>query len=56
MPATSEGGELRFPTHLVMQDLQKGTSTSLELTSWELDVPADQLPDELFDPASLDAR
>ena len=54
--ATTEEGELRFPTHLVMRDLQRGTSTSLELTSWQVGVPAGQLPDELFDPDTLDAR
>ncbi len=54
--ATAREGGQQFPTHLVMTDLARGSHTSLEVLSWQLDVPDAQLPDALFDPDALDAR
>ncbi len=46
-------GNTTLPTLIRMENLGKGTSTTMEVTAHQLDVPADQLPDSLFDPDAL---
>lgn len=47
-----EGGAV-VTTNMLMENLAKGTSTRIEVTEYRLDVPADELPDALFDPEQL---
>ena len=37
-----------FPTHSVMKNLSKNTSTVLKVTEWKLNVSPDEIPDETF--------
>jgi len=41
------------PTNMLMENLVKGTSTRIEVTEYRLDVPAEELPDALFDHEQL---
>jgi hypothetical protein len=45
---TAEGSRT-VATRMRMENLQKGSSTLLEVTAYRLDVPAEELPDRLFD-------
>jgi hypothetical protein len=44
--ATEEGTVI--PVHSVMKNLNRGTSTDLRVTTWRLNVPASEIPDETF--------
>jgi hypothetical protein len=46
-------GERSVATRMRMENLKKGSSTLLEVTDYRLDVPAEELPDRLFDSARL---
>lgn len=50
-----EGGQ-PFPTLSVMKNLQKGTETRLEVLSHQLDVGAEQIPDETFTAAYMERQ
>ena len=45
---TARDGDTVIPTRSVMQNLQKGTSTRLEIIEHQLNVAPEQLPDETF--------
>jgi hypothetical protein len=47
LQTTTEGSTI-LPTHSVMKNLQRGTSTALTIESWRLDLPDDEIPDETF--------
>ena len=44
--ATDKGSII--PTHSVMRNEARGTSTKMNVTSWQLNVPAAEIPDETF--------
>lgn len=46
-------GNTTLPTLIRMENLGKDTSTTMKVTAHQLNVPADQLPDSLFDPDAL---
>ncbi len=41
------------PKRIRMEDLVKDASTLMTITDYRLDVPADELPDDRFDPTML---
>jgi len=45
---TEKDGGTLVPTHSVMENLQRGTQTILEVESYRLNVPATEIPDETF--------
>ena len=51
--AVTTEGSRTVATRLRMENLKKGTSTLLMVTDYRLDVPAEELPDRLFDSARL---
>ena len=52
--STTTDGDTVIPQVSVMEDLQKGTKTRLEIIEHQLNVPADQLPDETFTAAYME--
>jgi len=44
--ATQNGAVL--PTHSVMKNLNRGTSTELKVTEWQLNLPPHEIPNETF--------
>ena len=52
--ATTRDGDTTIPQISVMEDLQKGTKTRLEILDHRLNVPADQIPDETFTAAYME--
>lgn len=51
---TDKDGELTLVVESTMTNLQKGTHTVLKVVEHDLNVPADQLPDEIFTKAHLE--
>lgn len=51
---TERSGTVTLPVESVMRNLQKGTQTRMIILEHRLDVPADELPDEVFTPAYLE--
>ncbi len=51
--AVARDGSRTVPTRLRMENLKRGSSTLLEVTDYRMDVPADELPDRLFDSTRL---
>lgn len=52
--ATLRDGDTVLPKISVMTDLQKGTQTRLEILQHQLNVPPEQIPDEIFTAAHLE--
>lgn len=52
--AVEERGGIPVPVRSVMKDLRKGTATRLEVLESRVDVPAAELPDEMFTAAWLE--
>lgn len=51
---TLEDGGRTYPRLSVMRNAQKGTETRLEVLEQQLNLPADQLPDEMFTAAWME--
>ena len=47
LKTTDENGTI-FPTHSVMKNLSKNTSTEMTVTEWKLNVGPEEIPDETF--------
>ena len=47
LETANENGTV-FPTHSVMKNLSKNTSTELTVSEWRLNVGAEEIPDETF--------
>ena len=47
LETATENGSI-IPTHSVMKNEARGTSTKMNVTSWRLNVPAAEIPDETF--------
>ena len=45
---TAQDGETIIPVRSVMRNLQKGTSTRMEIIEHQLNVTPEQIPDETF--------
>ena len=51
---TSRDGDTVVPTTSIMENVQKGTSTRLEIIEHQLNVPPEQIPDEVFTAAYME--
>lgn len=51
---TAQDGDTVVPTVSIMENVQKGTRTRLEITEHQLNVPPDQIPDEVFTAAYME--
>lgn len=51
---SEKDGEITLVTESLMKNVQKGTSTRLNVKEHRLNVPADELPDELFTKAHME--
>ena len=47
LKTANENGTV-FPTHSVMKNLSKNTSTEMTVSEWRLNVSAEEIPDETF--------
>lgn len=51
---TARDGDVVLPTRSVMENMQKGTKTRLEVLEHRLNVPASEIPDETFTAAFME--